>query len=168
MAGGNPTPKEDQLEEAVQDKDVIRARGAEITLIDGSKEWIRYGFAELMQLEEEYGSLDGVSKAIEAAFGETFDFTGKALSFIYKLMEVGLARLGWTDEELNDRLDPALFAEYFEAYSQAYRQAVASRSGNETVPKALDKPTRAMRSPGKSSTTPPPLSLAEPMSSSGA
>lgn len=143
---------------------VIRALGTEITFLDGSTARLRYDFDALAELEKEFGSLEGVSKAIDGVFGdEPEKLSGPTFTLVRKLMAIGLMGEELSPRELNQLLDPARYAEYFLAYAKSYAQAL----GAEATPKGKGKP-RARRSPGKPSTTSLPLSLAEPISSSGA
>lgn len=141
----------------------IQAKGAQIILKNGKKEYLRYGFMELEALEDKFGSLGAVSEAVEQAFHDDGKLKGPAYGFIWKVTKIGLMELELSDKELNQLADPVRMSEYFTAFSVAFSQALAGGAD----PKGQAKKAKTKPSPGETSTTSPPLSLAEPMSSSG-
>lgn len=143
--------------------DAIAARGVPIVLAGGRKENLRFGFRALKALEDKFGSLVAVSEAIATEFHEDGRLKGKSYGLVWELVKAGLTHLEIDEVELDELADPSQFSEYFTAFSQAFSQALEGGAG----PKEQAKKPKTSPSPGSGSTTSPPLSLAEPMSSSG-
>lgn len=103
----------------------ILAPGRSITLVNGNTITIRYGFNALGILEDEFGSVDGLFKALaDGAKGRLFKSLAVALW-------AGTSRQ-LTKEAFADLLDPTQLAAYSEAMNGALAQAFGSRDEEST------------------------------------
>ena len=148
----------------MSDSDGILAPGAAITLVDGSQARLRYGFLAIKQLEDEFGSLNGMQEALQREFSADKDGqpTGKAVGMAWSLLKAGLLDLELSEVELDRQIDMGRFPEYADAINKALTQAFGEPKG----PKGQTNQKKPSR--GNASTTSRPLSSVEPIASSGA
>lgn len=135
----------------MNDSDRILAAGVPIIFIDGSTANIRFGLFSVKLLEDHYGSIfefqEHLNACFESAGGQP---KGKAYGMMWELLQLGLRRLELSDDELEDKLDPARLSEYMDAITEALQQGLGGvESGGGSGPKAKAKG----RSPGRPSTT---------------
>lgn len=145
--------------------DRIQAKGATIQLGDGSTAQIRFGMLALKQLEEEFGSIAAMQKALtrEFAVDESGAPSGKAIGIIFTLLKAGTLHLRLDEIALDEALSDG--GNDFEVLSTAVFRALEEGlgSGNQGPKDHREKsPSR-----GKPSTTSLPSNSTEPKSSSG-
>jgi hypothetical protein len=140
----------------------LRARGVPVELIDGSTLNLRFDMWTLGLLEEEFGGLARVQGAISQ------DGTGPMISPTRKLIYFAmLAELGYDtpEREAVTKLDPAKFREYVDAVNEALNQALPPKAEGTADP--TPPATATNGSHGVSSTTSPPSSSVEAITTSG-
>lgn len=144
----------------------IRGKGVPITFVDGSTAYVRFGLPGVAELEERFGSIGALRKALSESFDTDPDGMpkGKAFGLLWELLVVGLRRYKLNEEELEDRIDPARISEYIGVVMDALAQGLGGGgSPKEKMTTPSSGPSR-----GKSSTTTrPSLSVAATSSSGG-
>jgi hypothetical protein len=143
---------------------VISARGRTITLLDGSSVTLVYGFMSIMQLEDEFGSLEAAMKSLSEEV---------KLGTIAKIMAAGLLHethptAGVLGEiaGLAPLLDTLEIETYSEAIGEAFEAAFPQPVDGQHKGDEPD-PTVPVSSPGSSGGTPPQSSSDAAMQSSG-
>jgi hypothetical protein len=97
----------------------IQAAGRTIMLSTGNEITIRYGMAALVEIEKQYGSVNGLVKVLnEAENGSLFTVLSHVL-WAGSSRKVPLAAF-------LDMLDPKLMKEYSEAFGEALSESVGS------------------------------------------
>lgn len=130
---------------------------------------LRYGFRALRDLEEKYGSLEGLQEAMEGVQGK-----GAAFGPLLDLIVPGLLHSGHSEDALIDALIPRELGTYVDAMVGAMREAfpdaAASADAASAEGKAPKRPVRARpaRSRGQSGTTSAPAATDAQTPSSGA
>jgi hypothetical protein len=105
----------------------IQAAGRTITLSTGNEITLRYGMAALVEIEKEYGSVNGLVKALnQAENGNVFTVLSHAL-WAGSSRKVPLAAF-------LDLLDPKLVSQYSEAFGEALSESVGSGDSQGEAP----------------------------------
>lgn len=153
---GDPVPKEPGLN--VTDRDRLRAAGTAIRLVDGRELTLRFSLDELCRLEEEFGSLVAFTDAIN---GTKTGGNGPFLTVLRRILAIGLARHGITNEHLGDLFDITQRWAYRGAIIDAYNEAMPPADGTGKAS------AETSSSRGETSTTQAPSDSADPNEPSG-
>jgi hypothetical protein len=116
------------------------ARGHQIVLADGSVRALRYSMRSLVEIETEWGSLQGMQDALSNS-------DGRIMTSVSKILQFGIEPRMDFDEVL-DGLELARFQEYFDVLALALAEAFPDIN-LPTRPRA----TRRAAARGKSGTT---------------
>lgn len=136
-----------------------------MTLADGTKVRLRFGFWGLAALEDEFGSLSAVGEAISR------NTEGKQFGPIGRVLRCGLVHEGVPqDDTFLDLLDLQRLDEYAEAVQAAWVQAFPPPEVDTDKPGSNRPPRKAGTTSGRgtSGTTSRPSRSAAPMKPSGA
>ena len=101
-------------ERAEAEREAIAADGVDVTLADGSVATLRFGFAALIEIEREYGTLALWARQLDAASSGT----GPMFGVVAKSIEIASG-----ESDVVDRLDPRNVQTYAGALGQAFAQA---------------------------------------------
>lgn len=118
----------------------LRAKGAPITLADGSEVRVRFGMAGILALEEYFGSITAVEEQMIA-----LDANREVFTFMTKVIAAGLTHSGHSLASLlaEDLLDPDRVWEYAEAAGLAFREAFPAAGSLPEAPAAPTPPSRS-------------------------
>lgn len=162
------------------DVDRIIAKGAPITLIDGTKTHIRFGMLGTRQLTKKYGSLGRLQDLLELHFGrvaklegeeyekaEKEGLTDEALDLLMTLRAAGLSHLGFDEFELDEALAHLSWMDQMEPIFDAFSLSLGGDEKEAKGPKDHKGKGGTTRSRSKNSGPTAPLKAVEPMSNSG-
>jgi hypothetical protein len=144
---------------ASTDSDRLLAAGKTITFADGSDHALRFAFRGLKMIEDEFGSITGISEAIQS----------KEITTLVRLIAIGLRQENVTEDGLLDLLDSKRLVEYGAAVMAALEEALPSNPTPVEAPDPEDAdPTLVTASSnGSTGTTPPPFALVGATPTSG-
>ena len=147
---------------------VLADRGVEIELLDGKSVTICYGFRSLMQLEDQYGSVNAAIELVQQGVD------GKAFTSLAGILAAGLMHettetgvLGDANV-LADYLDPTKLEDYAEAMSEAFTRSFPSSDDDDESESDESDPTVTTSSPGASGTSSHESASASVTTNSGA
>lgn len=99
-----------------------------ITLANGKKLELHYGFGGLRRIESEFGSIGGLTKELEAGAD------GKMFETLFKGLLCGLWKTGITETELEANLDPSEIETYADALTTALSLAFPQKAQENAEP----------------------------------
>jgi hypothetical protein len=136
----------------------LAAEGFPVTLNDGRVVHIRYTLRSLLWIEQHHGSLEAlmVDSESQGLYTKTLSFIAAGL-----LHEHDGEGAPLTVDRLGDLIDIPAHGDAMTVANKAWAQAFP------TPPAKTPAPKKAKASPGTSGTTSQPLSLAEPIATSG-
>lgn len=123
------TPEQEKLAAQIAERQKLVSKGVNITLADGRTLDLRYGMAALVELEETFGSLEGVGSAFQSVAGGG----GKVFTSVLGLLAAGLAHHGITRATLlrDDLLAVDRLQEYANAANEAFDRAFPTVEAGE-------------------------------------
>ena len=134
----------------VTDADRLAYDAPTLTLKDGRKLELHYGYGGLRRIEKHFGSLQGLTDAMgKGVGGEFYDAVFMGLLF-------GLWKTGITEAELEDQLDPAEIEKHGVLLSEALTLAFPKQA-QAAVPSGENVTQNG--STGQETITSPPLSV---------
>lgn len=140
--------------------DRLANEGPMLTLTDGRKLRLHYGYGGLRRIEKHFGSVGALLRELDKNIdGEMWDTVFMGLLF-------GLWKYRITEDELEDNLDPSDITEHGEILSEAILLAFPKQA-QEAAAANLNEGETTTESTGPTLITSPPSFVPEPLASSG-
>lgn len=164
---GHPAPQSLQLANP----------GVPITMDDGQVEVLRYTFASLAQIEQDFGSIKGIATGLKSAAQalqddapddplEVAERRAGMFLTLGKVLHAGLLHTGQPLHQILPRLDPAQLEQYLDAFARALEMAFGTLGNRQG--ETPQQETGPASSPGASGITSGLSSEAAAMPSGGA